>query len=165
MILTLFGFPHVHVGLWKRHPCEKPVLAGAHFYTFTRSCEVLLPTLINDLLQAHQWPHISCLATWREPGPFTALRVAQALAQGLAVGWGNLPIFMPSFFEASHLNRMELAVHTGGFSWILKDFSRVETPPQDHGLISSQHCTEQDTQLLAQALAQYTAQDPISSLG
>lgn len=71
---------------------------------------------------------ITTIATFKEPGPFTALRAGLAFAYGIQIGFSSLDhkeirIKTPSFFEV--LKNIPLdkpfAIHTGIQQWITED--------------------------------------------
>lgn len=80
-VLVFLGFPFPAVSLWRGGAC----LIWKTAPRSTPRTEKILPNLIKQVLEQVPLPGGCC--TISGPGPFTALRSAKALLEGLSLGW------------------------------------------------------------------------------
>lgn len=89
-IVTVMTFPKVAIGLWR----EGRAIQWEFVDSPQASLEVLLPRCFSKM----ELTHVKGIAALAGEGPFTAVRIGCAWAQGLAAGWG-VPLYLSSFFD------------------------------------------------------------------
>ncbi len=82
---------------------------SAHAAGGAQASATLLPALQGLLQQAGlAWRDVHALVVGQGPGAFTGLRTACSLAQGLALGLGDVPVIMvPSLMAMAHTARLQ----------------------------------------------------------
>lgn len=147
--VTVVAFPHPAIALWSAaHGLHGAcIITPDQWHEQNDGCERILPhlwtqfCLTMEKTEPDMVQHIGHVATFKEPGPYTRLRMGRAFASGLAMGLNAHYCEWSVFDVVPWGTPGPVAVHIGLNRWVVDNDNTEAHTVDHHTRISSETCT------------------------